>query len=279
MKRSALILLFLVSVKISYAQDQPAPSNRQQPEVIRISIPPKVESNDYEEWDVELSAEYWALKPTGDARFESVSTNLAGDLGIEGWKSHPSAKAAIQFTRRNKLVIEGLLYRLNGGNLLERNLNFQGPGFRANDQTQSTLKLASVYAGYERDFFSKKHGFAGILAGINYLEANTKFRDITNGIEKYGDTRLAFPTLGGSFRIYPAQWHVLNFNGEMKGMTLGNYGKYLDGEMNIGLSFSRTVTLELGFRGVGTELHDKYETTGVRTTFRGPVISFEWRDR
>src|SRR4029077_11505512 len=113
-------------------QDLPAPSSRQQPEVIRISIPPKVESNDYEEWDVEFRAEYWALKPTGDARFESFSTNLAGDLGIEGWKSHPSAKAAIQFTRRNKLVIEGLLYRLNGGNLLQRTLDFQGLPFAAN---------------------------------------------------------------------------------------------------------------------------------------------------
>ena len=273
MRRLAVVFFsLLLMTKVSAGQ--------QQPNVTRTSIPTKpIEAPDYEKWHIELTAAYWPLTPAGDVRTHSLSGNLKNDLGIDGWKSHPAASAVIQFRRRNKIVIEAIKYRLNGGAVLHRNLVFSGKTFLVADQTQSTARLSSMYAGYERDLMSSPYGFAGFSAGIQYMEANIKIRDLTQGVEQVNDTRLAFPVAGGAFRVFPKHRDFFNLNGEIRGMALGNYGHNLDSSVNLGLRLSRTVTLQLGLRVLETDLHNKFETEGMNATFRGPTISIQWRDR
>src|ERR1700733_1714254 len=132
MRRLAIILFALVLMTRAL-------SGQQQPVVTRTRIPPKpVEAPDYENWQVELTGEYWALKPSGSVMTDSSPENMKDDLGIEGWKSHPAASAVVQFSRRNKIVIEGIKYRLNGGSVLNRELVFHGQSFSVSDQIKST---------------------------------------------------------------------------------------------------------------------------------------------
>jgi hypothetical protein len=255
-------------------------SSGQQPTITRSSIPAEsIDLLDYENWQVELTGQYWPLRPTGSLWTQTLPGNLRDDLGIEGWKSHPAGSAVVQFSRRHKIVVEGIKYRLNGGSVLHRELILRGQSFAATDQIQSTIKIGAAYAGYERDLISYPRGFIGISLGLNYMEANAGIVDLTRGVEQASDTRLAFPVAGGAFRVFPGHSHLFNVNGEIKGMNLGNYGSHLDGSVNMGLSFSRTAALQLGFRALEMDLHNKFETEGVRATFMGPTFAIQWRNR
>jgi hypothetical protein len=60
-------------------------------------------------------------------------------------------------------------------------------------------------------------------------------------------------------------------------MNFGNYGFYLHSTGNLGFSPTRHFTIQGGYSRLGMDLHTKYEVSGIRTVFKGPTASLQWR--
>lgn len=271
MKRSALALIaLLLMVGGALAQT---------PGVRVIDVPPRPQSAiDYEDHLLEFTLTYWPFKPSGRLRTEFIPADLNDDLGVEGWKSHPAFRLVVQPKRRHKIVLEGIPYRLNGGNTLERPILFAGRSFLVTDEVETRIKLNYAYAGYQYDFVSRPGGHAGLNFGAAYLEANARLRSVTRGIDETSHTRLVAPLLGLESRVY-LSGSVLSISGELKGMHFGNYGHYLHSAVGLGISPAEFVTLQLGISMLDTDFHDKHDAKGVNATFVGPTVSVQVRPR
>jgi hypothetical protein len=84
--------------------------------------------------------------------------------------------------------------------------------------------------------------------------------------------------IGGEFRyfIIPGK-PLLNLNGEVKGMSLGSYGKYVQGDLNAGVVVIRFVRLQAGLNVVDADVHNT-AGRGFKLRFAGPIFSVQVHD-
>jgi hypothetical protein len=235
--------------------------------------------DDHENWQIEFTGGYWPLSASGQIQTRFIAVDVEQDLGISGRKSHPVPSLTFQPARKHKITIEGVPYRLNGGNALQRTFQFQGRTFAVQDQIDTKVKLNYVYAGYEYDVISRPHGFAGILAGVAYLQSSARVRSLTLNQEETVRARVPFPTAGGAARLFPVNGQRFDIHGEIKGMHFGDYGHYLQSKFGAGFSFTENFTLQAGYAILDADVHNKDESQGVNVNFSGPFFSVQWRNR
>ncbi len=248
--------------------------------VTRIYIPTRADiSHDYEDWNIEFTISYWALKASGNVETASTPGDLVNDLGIQGYKSIPIFRMNLKPARKHQLNIEAIPFQLNGGTRLNRQLNFLGNTFNAQDQITSQIKLNWINANYQYDVISKKSGFLGIILGAGYLAANAKVTSLISNMDAANYAKAYFPVAGAAFRTYLGHDGHFNLNGEIKGMDFGNDGNLLQTTIQAGWAITHRVTLQGGYSLFDANIHNKYETEGVKANMRGPVVSLQWRNR
>ena len=246
----------------------------------KLDIPIRADvSKDFEDWAAEISAGYWPFDPTGKVKTQSTPGDLATDLGVKGYKSHPYFRLIVKPMRRFALSMEGIPYRLNGATTLNRELVFLGRTFLVKDDVTTKIKLNSVTVQARYDVVSRNSGFVGLILGGGFLQANAKITNTSRGIQDISKAQAIFPMVGTGFRAYPMSTYRFSFDGEVKGMNLGNYGYYMQSAFGVGYSPSQQVTFHFGYSVLDSDVHNKYETEGLRANFRGPTISIQWRNR
>jgi hypothetical protein len=180
--------------------------------------------------------------------------------------------------RRHRLIVEGTPYRLNGDNMIARQITFAGRTYSFQDRVTSEASIDYIFGGYQYDFLSRPAGHVGIQGGVGYANATGTLTD-QFGFKGVETQSFPFPLVGLEFRVLPlARRHLFSVRGEAKGMSLGDYGRYVEGGIHGGVGFGRHFTVEAGYRIVDADVHRKDETRGFTPRFTGPLFSIQVRE-
>ena len=232
---------------------------------------------DPEKSKVELSGSIWRVDTSGKLQASDTALDLKTDLGITQQKLTYGGKLVVKPSRRNKLIIEGAPFRLDGTQTLSRTITYQGQTYQLNDKITSKASLDSVYGGYQFDVISNPAGHLGFQAGGAYLNATGSITSGTTGVTASKSVTVGLPLAGVEFRVFPVRRKALfEVNGEAKGMALGSYGHFVQVTGNAGLGWG-PVLFEAGYRIADYDLHTTNSSTVVAPRFMGPVFSIVLR--
>jgi hypothetical protein len=235
------------------------------------------QDHDAERSRLEITGSYWNTDTSGTIRANGTPVDLKSDLGVKQGQATFTGKLVAKPGRKNKIVVEGTPFRLDGTNLLTRSITYQGQTYSVSDRVVSHAELNYFYAGYQYDFISRTAGHAGFEAGGAYLDASGTITSTTLGTTTTKSQTIGLPLLGAEFRFFPIHKKLqLEFNGEVKGMQLGDYGRYVQASGNVGVGFGLLI-FEGGYRSADIEIHSSNQTTVVSPRFNGPVFSVVFR--
>lgn len=236
------------------------------------------QENDFERSRVEVSADLWFMNTVGDFQSDGTLVNLKSDLGLEQGKLTPVFRLVLKPGRKHRLIFEGTPYRLDGFNQLNRAIVFEGTTYPFQDRIDSNVKLDYFHAGYQYDLVRRAQGHFGLQAGVAYVKASGSIRSAVTGISESAEQKLPLPTVGGEFRVFPIPGsRRISLNGELRGMSAGHYGHYLQYQAGAGLQVIGGLYVKGGYRSLEVDGH--VDDTIFSPRFAGPVFSIEFRDR
>jgi hypothetical protein len=233
-----------------------------------------------ERFRVELTASAWLVNPSGTIQSGIVPVDLQRDLQLENWTTHFFGKLVVKPARRHRLMVEGIPYRLNGAATISREIVFAGRTYNIQDFVTSTADINYIAGAYQYDVVSRDRGHFGILAGVGYVDATGALTSRNFGFSGTEHQSFPFPQAGAEGRalLLPHR-HLLEIDGELKGMPLGRYGHYLQFAMHGGVNVGRHLTFQAGYMFADADVHRQDQTRGFQPTFRGPVFGVQLRDR
>jgi hypothetical protein len=236
---------------------------------------------DLESSRIEVTAALWPLEASGVIQSGGTAIDLERDLGLAGRKTHFLGRLAVKPSRRHRLLLEGIGYRLSADTVLERQLEYAGQVYNVRQPVSSRAEVTSVFGGYQFDLVSRERGHGGIQAGAAYFDATGTITATGGAVggsvsarERVGHP---LPLVGGGFRAWLNR--RVNVNGEARGISLGKYGHYLQATGQVGVRLGRHVVVQAGYSLLDGDLHKEDRTVRVQPRFRGPVLSVQFRDR
>jgi len=213
--------------------------------------------SNFEQFRFEYTVNVWPLSPSGFVRSDDTEVDLNTDLGIQDRRAHGQFQAVFKPGRKHRLSFESILYRLEGHNDLVRTIEFGGRTYDVRATIDTSARLNYLFAGYQYDITSRSWGHAGVLVGASYFDATATATSPNYGFASE-QQKVPLPIVGTEFRIFPvANNDVLNFNGVVKGMSFGSYGRYVHGTLNAGFTIRRRVTLQAGYQILDLDIHEK----------------------
>ena len=229
-----------------------------------------------EKYGYEFTAGLWPLSPSGNVLSHGTTTDLRSDLGIEA-RVHPMIKALIKTAERHGFTFEFVPYRLNGDNTITRTFHFSGRDYPTEDKIHSEASVNYIFGGYQYDLVNAPRGYLELVAGVAYFGATVRVesQQVGTGTEQ---RRVPLPMIGGKFRIFPFRRDTFSFDGEVKGMSYGSFGRYIHTNVNASVAVSPHVRLQGGFNLVNGDAHDEAGTKGFKLRFAGPIFSVQLHD-
>ena len=242
-----------------------------------LAIP--ASAQEFENFRIELSTYAWLVSPGGSLQSGIAPVDLQRDLQIES-QPHFFGKLTVKPARRHRLMIEGVPYRLNGAASVTRQISFAGRTFTVQDFVTSTADIAYVAAAYQFDLVSRSQAHFGLLAGVGYVDATGTLTSRQFGFSGTEHQSFPLPQAGAEGRIFllPRR-NLLEVDGELKGMSLGDYGGFLQLAVRGGIGIGRHLTIQAGYMRAVSDIHRKDNTRGFSPTFQGPIFGIQLRDR
>ena len=223
----------------------------------------------------EVAGSWLGLTPGGNVQTNSNRVDFHSDLGIDGIQSQVGLWFLAKPWERNGFFVEFIPYRFDGNLTTSRSFRFGGVTYPTNEPVTAKATLNYVSLGYHRDIVNRLHTQASLLAGISYFAVRSHATSPAVGTAEV-DRDLPFPLVGLSVRYSPTLKSQF-FRGDIRGMTFGSYGKYLDVAAALGWNLSPHVALEGGYRVVDGKGH--HITRGGELNFQGPTITVRLRAR
>jgi hypothetical protein len=231
-------------------------------------------AQDPEDFRVEVTASGWSATLTGHVQTAGIPVDLERDLALDDrWTFF--GKLVLKPARKHRILIEGAPYRFEGRNILERTVTFAGQTYTIREDIASTAELTYVFGGYQYDFLSRAAGHLGIQVGVAYVDAAGEIRSIARGITGRHQEQFPIPLVGVEGRGFVVPGRV-SISGELKGMTLGPYGRFLQGGVDAGVTIG-PVTFLAGYKLLDSDVHEEEGGSGVRPRIAGPVFSIQLR--
>jgi hypothetical protein len=232
---------------------------------------------DAEKSKLEITTSWWGVHTSGTIRANGTPIDLKSDLGVSQGQSTFTGKLVGKITRRNKIVVEGTPFHLDGSNNLARTITYQGHDYFVNDHVTSTADMTYFYAGYQFDLLSRPSGHFGLEAGGAYLSATGSLTSQTANVTESKTETVGLPLAGAEFRVFPMHGRFdVEINGEVRGMNFGSYGYYVQAAANAGFGIG-PILIEGGYRIVNFDIHETNMTNAVSPQFTGPVVSVVFR--
>ena len=232
---------------------------------------------DPEKSKLEITTAWWPVNTSGTIRANGTPIDLKSDLGVSQDQSTFTGKLVGRFSRRNKIVVEGTPYHLDGSNNLARTITYQGRDYFVNDHVTSTADMTYFYGGYQFDLLSRPAGHLGLEAGGAYLSATGSLTSQTANVTESKTETVGLPLAGIEFRVFPVHRRFdVEINGEARGMKFGSYGYYVQASANAGFGIG-PILIEGGYRIVNFDIHQTNMTNAVSPQFTGPVVSVVFR--
>jgi hypothetical protein len=241
---------------------------------------PAAAQEDFENFRVELTAAAWLVNPSGTIQSGITPVELRRDLQLEQSQAHFFGKLVVKPGRRHRLMIEGIPYRLSGAATISRQIVFAGRTYNVQDFVTSTADITAIAGGYQFDVISRPQGHFGFLAGVGYVDATGVLASRDFGFRGTEHQSFPFPQAGAEGRAFllPHR-NLLEIDGELKGMSLGGYGHYLQFAIRGGFNAGRHLTIQAGYMLADADVHRQDQTRGFQTRFQGPVFGIQLRDR
>jgi hypothetical protein len=232
---------------------------------------------DPEKSRLEVTASWWPINSSGTIRANGTPIDLRSDLAVSQRQSTFTGKLMARFSRRNKIIIEGTPFHLDGSNNLTRTITYQGRNYFVNDHVTSTADMTYFYGGYQFDLLSRPSGHLGLEVGGAYLSATGSLTSQTLNVTESKTETVGLPLAGVGFRVFPMHRRVdVEINGEARGMKFGAYGYYVQATANAGIGIG-PILVEGGYRIVNFDIHTTNQVDAVSPQFTGPVVSLVFR--
>ena len=233
-----------------------------------------------EDYRVEVTAGAWLPDTRGSFTTSGFRVDLKSDLALE--RSGPQfwGKLVLKPGRRHAIVVEGIPYRFEGSSVLARDIEFAGRRYIIRDRVDSVARLDYVFGGYQYDVIHAGRGHLGLAGGLGYVDVEATARSETFAATGQTSARVPFPLAGVDFRIFPiAGSGLVSISGELKGMSFGDLGRYLQAAVHGGVGLGRHLTLRVGYAVLDADVRTGSGTQALHPRFQGPVFSVQVRDR
>ena len=224
----------------------------------------------------EVSASWLGLTPSGNVQTNSNRVEFTSDFGIDGTQSQAGFWFLAKPWDRSGIFAEFIPYRFKGEQTITRSFRFGGVTYDVNEPVTAKATLNYLSVGYHRNIINQARIAAGLLAGVAYFNLSVEANSPTVGAAEV-DRRLPFPLAGLVTRYSPSPTSRFGLRGEIRGMTFGSYGSYLDVAGTFGFSLSPHSALEAGYRLIDGDGHIR--TRGGSLNFHGPTIILRVFDR
>jgi len=224
----------------------------------------------------EISASWLGLTPGGNVQTNSNLVDFASDLGIDNMASQVGLAFLIRPGSRSGIFGEFIPYRFSGSQSLARGFRFGGVSYDVNEPVTSEASLNYLSFGYHRNIVERQRIEVAFRAGAAYIGVSASASSPSAGSAEVNRDVL-FPLAGVLAQYFPSAKRQFNLRGEVRGMSFGSYGGYIDVGGAIGFTISPRMTLDAGYRAISGDGH--HRTRGAELTFRGPVISLRLHDR
>jgi hypothetical protein len=237
---------------------------------------PALAFSQVDDFRVEVTASAWHTAIEGTLQSGASPIALHGDLNLnDQWTFF--GKLAFKPARRHRINVEGSPYDFSGTNTLLRTVTFNGRTYTVNDTVASNASLTYLFGGYQYDLVSRDRGHFGLEGGGAYLNGSGTIRSSGTGISATRSETIGLPLAGAEFRVFLGPGH-LNVNGEAKGISLGSYGDYFQGVVNLGAGF-HNVMFQAGYQYLNANIHENRSANpaGISPVISGPIFSIQFR--
>jgi hypothetical protein len=223
----------------------------------------------------EVSASWLLFAPSGNVQTNSNRVQFGSDLGIDGTQSQVGFWFLMQPWHRSGLFAEFIPYRFDGEQTTTRSFRFGGITYPPNQSVTSKATLNYVSAGYMHDIVNRARFQGRLLAGVAYFGLRSRASSSLVGSAEV-NRDIPFPLVGFLARYSPAEDSQWSLHGDIRGMTFGSYGSYIDVSGALAFNLSQHISIEVGYRTVDGAGH--LGTRGADLNFRGPTITFRMHD-
>jgi hypothetical protein len=176
---------------------------------------------------------------------------------------------------RSGLFAEFIPYRFTGEQEVTKSFRFGGVTYAADQPVTSQATLNYVSFGYLRDVVSRTRIEGRLLAGVAYFGLRARATSPSLGTNEV-NRDVPFPLAGFLARYSPSANRPFSLRGEIRGMTFGSYGGYIDVSGALAFNLSPHIDLEGGYRVVDGHGHEG--TRGADLNFAGPTVTFRMYD-
>lgn len=223
----------------------------------------------------EVSASWLLFAPSGNIQTNSNRVQFGSDLGIDGTQSQVGFWFLMQPWHRSGLFAEFIPYRFDGEQTTTSSFRFGGVTYPPNQSITSKATLNYVSAGYMHDIVNRARFQGRLLAGVAYFGLRSRATSPLVGSAEV-NRDVPFPLVGFLARYTFAEDSQWSLRGDIRGMTFGSYGGYIDVSGALAFNLSQHISIEAGYRTIDGAGHT--ETRGADLNFRGPTITFRLHD-
>jgi hypothetical protein len=223
----------------------------------------------------EVAASWLLFAPSGNVQTNSNGVQFGSDLGIDRMQSQVGFWFLIQPWHRGGLFAEFIPYRFDGEQTTTRSFRFGGITYPANQSVTAKATLNYVSAGYIHDIVNRARFQGRLLAGVAYFGLRSRASSPSIGSAEV-NRDVPFPLVGFLARYSPAEDSQWSLRGDIRGMTFGAYGSYVDVSGALAFNLSPHISIETGYRTVDGAGH--HGTRGADLNFRGPTVTFRMHD-
>jgi len=243
--------------------------------ILLVAQPLKAQESPGKVYGYEVSGSWLGFAPHGDVQTNSNRVEFSSDLGIDNVQSQAAFWFLIKPWYRSGLFAEFIPYRFDGEQTITRSFRFGGVTYTANQPVTAKATLNYVSFGYLHDVVNRARIEGRLLAGVAYFGLRSSATSPSVGTAEV-NRDVPFPLVGFLARYSPSEASHFSIRGDIRGMTFGSYGNYIDVSGALAYNVSQHITLEAGYRAVDGQGHHK--TRGADLNFRGPTITFRLHD-
>lgn len=202
-----------------------------------------------EAWKLQGAYRWWEPDLRGTIQkagieVEGTEIDLPGDLGFEEGQSF-QITGALQFKPGVKLRGSYTKLSLDGDVEVERVLRYGDVTFFRGTQVVSTIRGEYWGGDLEFDFAKGSWGYAGVLLGARYLDADYVSVAPATSERVQEPFEVVVPTIGLAFRYYAGR---MSLSGEGAGLTIGESGTAWELDGSARLHISDRLSLLGGYR-------------------------------
>jgi hypothetical protein len=227
---------------------------------------------------IELTASVWRIGATGTLQSGIVPVDLQSDLRLTD-KFAFAGRVVVFPKQRHGIVIESSRVTLDGDNELARTIVFNGRTYDVRDRIRAAAELTTVYAGYQYSVLSRPGGRLAFGGGGAYISASGDIRSVSTGVQAAREQRigLVLASMDARARLLPGT-NLLEIAGDLKGMSFGRYGRYVQGGVHGGVNFGR-VGFRAGYLVLDADIHEGSSPSdvGIAPRLAGPAFSLVFR--